>query len=140
MIEKSWPGIVGNALILTFGVLGLMLALYAFRIIQVTDGLVRGIVLATFAVCLVYLTDLILNLCGIRTPYIHDTGPVGIVLSLVVVGIASFNLLVDFRVIEDRIAANSPRYMEWYCGMALLVTLVWLYLEILRLLSKLRGR
>ena len=138
--ELRYPGIVGNAIMLTFGVLGLMLALYGFRIIRVTDGLVKGIIAATAAICLVYLVDLALNFFGVRMPYLHESGKLGIIISLVVVGIASANLLVDFRVIEDRIESGSPRYMEWYCGMALLVTLVWLYLELLRLLSKMRGR
>jgi len=140
MTELRWPGIVGNAILLTLGVLGFMLALYAFRIIRVTDGMVKGIFAATAAVCLVYVVDMVLNLCGVHMPYIHESGLVGIGLSLVIVGIAAFNLLVDFRIIEDRIQSQSPRYMEWYCGMALLVTLVWLYLEILRLLSKMRSR
>jgi uncharacterized YccA/Bax inhibitor family protein len=138
--ELRWPGIVGNAIMLTFGVLGLLLALYSFRIIRVTDGMVKGIIAATAAVCLVYVVDMVLNMFGVRMPYIHESGKVGIILSLVVVGIASANLLVDFRIIEDRIQSKSPRYMEWYCGMALLVTLVWLYLELLRLLSKMRSR
>ena len=140
MTELRWPGIVGNAILLTLGVLGLMLALYAFRIIRVTDGLVRGIFAATLAIGLVYLVDMVLNLCGVRMPYLHQSGMVGIGLSLVIVGVAAFNLLIDFRMIEERVNSNSPRYMEWYCGMALLVTLVWLYLEILRLLSKMRSR
>jgi uncharacterized YccA/Bax inhibitor family protein len=95
---------------------------------------------ATAAVCLVYIVDLVLNMFGMRVAYIHQSGTVGIVISLVIVGIAAFNLLVDFAVIEHGVSNSSPKFMEWYCGMALLVTLVWLYLEILRLLSKLRGR
>jgi uncharacterized YccA/Bax inhibitor family protein len=138
--ETQWSGIVGNAILLTLGVLGLMLALYTTRIIRVTDRMVKGILVATAAVALVYLVDMVLNMFGVRTPYIHESGMIGIGLSLVIVGIAAFNLLVDFKIIEDRIASRSPRYMEWYCGMALLVTLVWLYLEILRLLSKMRSR
>jgi uncharacterized YccA/Bax inhibitor family protein len=140
LVEAQYPGIVVNTVMLTFGVLALMLALYATRTIRVTDGLVKGIVAATFAVFLVYMADMALNLFGIKMPYLHQSGPIGIGISLVVVAIAAFNLLLDFRVIEDRITARSPRYMEWYCGMALLVTLIWLYLEILRLLSKLRSR
>ena len=140
MTEVRWPGIVGNAMLLTLGVLGLMLGLYSFRILRVTNGMVKGIIAATAAVFLVYMVDMVLNLCGVHMPYINDSGPLGIGISLVIVGIAAFNLLIDFKVIEDRIAASSPRYMEWYCGMALLVTLVWLYLEILRLLSKMRSR
>jgi len=97
-------------------------------------------VAATAAVALVYLVDIIMSLFGARVPFIHQSGWLGIAVSLVIVGIAAFNLLIDFAVIEDGVRNASPRFMEWYCGMALLVTLVWLYLELLRLLSKLRGR
>ena len=140
MTEVQWPGIVGNAVMLTIGVLGLMLALNTTRIIRVTGGMVKGIMAATLSVCVVYLIDMVLNMFGVRMPYIHESGMIGIGISLVIVGIAAFNLLIDFKIIEDRITDGSPRYMEWYCSMALLVTLVWLYLEILRLLSKLRSR
>lgn len=140
VIEHSFPGIVLNAILLTFGVLGLMLILYTTRTIVVTDRLVKGVLIATGAVLLVYVIDMIMNLFGVRVPFIHESGWLGIGISLVIVGIAAFNLLIDFAVIEDGVRRGSPRYMEWYCGMALLVTIVWLYLEILRLLSKLRGR
>jgi uncharacterized YccA/Bax inhibitor family protein len=140
IMNAKYPGIAFNALLLTFGVLAVMLILYVTRIVRVTDTMVKGIIAATGAVCLVYLVDLGMNLFGSHMPYIHDSGPVGIGISLVVVGIASFNLLVDFAVIENSILRRSPKYMEWYCGMALLVTLVWLYLELLRLLSKLQRR
>lgn len=140
VIEHSRPGIVLNAMLLTFGVLALMLVLYTTRTIVVTDRLVKGVLIATGAVLLVYLVDMLMNLFGARVPFIHESGWLGIGISLVIVGIAAFNLLIDFAVIEDGVGRGSPRFMEWYCGMALLVTLVWLYLEILRLLSKLRGR
>ena len=140
MIQLRFPGIVVNAMLLTFAVLGLMLMLYTSRTIRVTDRLVKGVVAATGAVLLVYVVDMVMNMFGARVPLIHETGWVGIGISLVIVGIAAFNLLIDFAVIEDGVSRGSPRYMEWYCGMALLVTLVWLYLEILRLLAKLRGR
>jgi uncharacterized YccA/Bax inhibitor family protein len=140
VMQVRYPGIVVNAMLLTFGVLGLMLMLYTSRTIRVTDRLVKGVVVATGAVCLVYIVDMVLNMFGARVPLIHDTGWLGIGISLVIVGIAAFNLLIDFAVIEDNVGRGSPRYMEWYCGMALLVTLVWLYLELLRLLAKLRGR
>lgn len=139
VIEHAYPGIVLNAMLLTFGVLGLMLLLYTTRTIVVTDRLVKGVVMATGAVMLVYLVDMIMNMFGARVPFIHQSGPLGIGISLVIVGIAAFNLLVDFAVIEQSVSRRSPKFMEWYCGMALLVTLVWLYLELLRLLSKLRG-
>ncbi len=140
IFEKQFHGIVVNAMLLTFGVLGLMLMLYTTRTIRVTPGLVKGIVAATAAVFLVYMVDMIMNMFGARVPYIHQSGAIGIGISLVITGIAAFNLLIDFAVIEDGVRSGSPRYMEWYCGMALLVTLVWLYLELLRLLAKLRGR
>jgi uncharacterized YccA/Bax inhibitor family protein len=106
----------------------------------VTSGLVKGIMAATLAVALVYVVDIVLNMFGAQVPLLHETGKIGIGISLVIVGIAAFNLLIDFAVIEDNVGRGSPKYMEWYCGMGLLVTLVWLYLELLRLLSKLRGR
>jgi uncharacterized YccA/Bax inhibitor family protein len=140
VIELAYHGIVVNAILLTVGVLALMLMLYTTRTIRVTDRLVEGVMAATAAVFLVYMVDMVLNLFGARVPYIHQAGWIGIGISLVIVGIAAFNLLIDFAVIEDGVGKGSPKYMEWYCGMALLVTLVWLYLEILRLLSKLRSR
>ena len=140
IINASYPGIMANALLLTFGVLALMLVLYVTRVIRVTNRMVTGIIMATGAILLVYLADMIMGIFGTHVPYIHESGPIGIGISLVIVAVASFNLLVDFAVIENNIRARAPKYMEWYCGMALLVTLVWLYLEILRLLSKLRSR
>lgn len=140
MLQARFPGIVVNAMLLTFGVLAIMLALYTSRTIRVTSGLIKGIVAATGAVLLVYVVDMVMHMFGASVPFLHDTGPVGIGISLVIIGIAAFNLLVDFAVIEDGVNRGSAKYMEWYCGMALLVTLVWLYLEILRLLSKMRDR
>jgi uncharacterized YccA/Bax inhibitor family protein len=138
--ELRHPGIAVNAMMLTFGVLGVMLVLYTTRTIRVTSGLVKGVAAATAAIVLVYVVDLVLGLFGIRMPLLNSSGPMGIGISLVIVGVAAFNLLIDFAVVEDGVSRGSPRYMEWYCGMALLITLVWLYLELLRLLSKLRGK
>jgi uncharacterized YccA/Bax inhibitor family protein len=140
VFELRHPGIVVNAMMLTFGVLGIMLVLYTTRTIRVTSGLVKGVFAATAAVALVYVVDIALSFFGVRMPFLHESGLLGIGISLVIVGIAAFNLLIDFAVVEDGVSRGSPRYMEWYCGMALLITLVWLYLELLRLLSKLRGR
>ncbi len=137
-MQPRFHGIVTNAILLTFGVLGLMLMLYATRTIRVTDRLVKGVLVATAAVFLVYMVDMVLNLFGWNMPYINQTGPIGIGISLVIVGIAAFNLLIDFAVIEQNVNSGSPKYMEWYSGMALMITLVWLYLELLRLLAKLR--
>jgi uncharacterized YccA/Bax inhibitor family protein len=140
ILNQRYHGIVVNAIILTFGVTGVMLALYASRTIRVTPGLVKGVIAATFAVAGVYLVDIVMRMFGSNVPFLHDSGPIGIGLSLVIIGIAAFNLLLDFATIEDGVNRGSAKYMEWYCGMALLVTLVWLYLEILRLLAKMRGR
>ena len=140
VFELRYPGIAVNAMMLTFGVLAVMLLLYTTRTIRVTSGLVKGVFAATAAVMLVYLVDMVLSLFGVRMPLLNESGPLGIGISLVIVGIAAFNLLIDFAVIEDGVSRGSPRYMEWYCGMALLITLVWLYLELLRLLSRIRGK
>jgi len=140
MMNLRYAGIATNAFLLTMAVLGVMLFLYATRIVRVTDRLVMGIMIATGAIAVVYLTEFVLNFFGISMPYMHDSGPIGIGISLIIVGVAAFNLLIDFAVIESNVRQGSPKYMEWYSGMALLVTLVWLYLEILRLLSKLRDR
>jgi uncharacterized YccA/Bax inhibitor family protein len=140
IFEVKYPGIVANAVLLTFSVLGLMLFLYSTRIIRVTERLVMGVIMATGAIGLVYLIDIVLNMFGTHVPYLHDSGPLGIIISLVIVAIAAFNLLLDFAMIETNVDQNAPKYMEWFCGMALLVTLVWLYLEILRLFSKFQKR
>ena len=140
IFELRFPGIVANAMLLTFSVLGLMLFLYTTRIIRVTDRMVMGIVMATGAIALVYLLDIVLGFFGVHIPGLNSSGPLGIGISLVIVGVAAFNLLLDFAVIESNVQQGAPKYMEWYCGMALLVTLVWLYLEILRLLSKMQKR
>lgn len=137
----QFSGIVVQAMGLTLGVLAVMLTLYGTRVIKVTDKLRSGIIAATGAVFLFYLVTIVVNLISPGTlTLLHQTGPLGIGISLVIVGIAAFNLLLDFDLIERGVNGGAPKYMEWYAGFALLVTLVWLYLEILRLLSKLRSR
>jgi uncharacterized YccA/Bax inhibitor family protein len=136
--ELQYPGIVGQAVGLTIGVLAVMLFVYGTGIIRATAKVRIGIIAATGAICLVYLVDIVLSLFGIRMAFIHDGGPVGIIFSLVVVGIAALNLILDFDFIEQGVRHQAPKSMEWYGGFSLLVTLVWMYLEILRLLSKMR--
>jgi uncharacterized YccA/Bax inhibitor family protein len=138
--NQRYPGIVANACLLTFSVLGLFLFLYITRVVKVTSGMKVAIMSATLAICVVYMIDLLLGLFGVQVPFIHSTGWLGIGLSVAICGIAAFNLFLDFDAIEGYIENRSPKYMEWYAGMALLITLVWLYLEILRLLSKLQSR
>lgn len=138
--DIQFNGIVLQALMLTGFVFVIMLGLYGSRRIRVTDKLRSTIMVATMAVMAVYAVSLIARLFGANLPMIHDNGPIGILFSLAVVGIASFNLLLDFDLIERGVANGAPKWMEWYGAFALLVTLVWLYLELLRLLSKLRSR
>lgn len=140
MIEARYPGIVVQAVGLTFGTLACMLLAFTTGLIKVTEKLRSGIVAATGAVFLVYLVTFVLGFFSIEIPYIHGSGWIGVGFSLVVVVIAAFNLLLDFDLIDKGVRQGAPKFMEWYAGFALLVTLVWLYIEFLRLLSKLRSR
>ncbi len=140
MFESNYPGIVIQAVALTFGTLLAMLFLYKSRLIKVTRNFALGITAATGAICLVYFASMILSFFGRGIPLIHQSGPIGIGFSLFVVAIAAFNLVLAFDYIEKGAAYGAPKYMEWYGAFALIVTLVWLYIEILRLLSKTRRR
>jgi uncharacterized YccA/Bax inhibitor family protein len=140
VFDMRYQGIVLQALGLTVGTLLVMLLTYWTRLLQATDRFRIGVVSATGAICLVYVATMILSLFGIRVPYIHEGGIIGIGFSLFVVVIAALNLILDFDFIEQGVRYGAPKYMEWYGGFGLLVTLIWLYLEILRLLAKLRQR
>ena len=133
-------GIVFQAVMLTFTTALSMLALYAFRIIRVTERLRSIVMAATGAVMLFYLVSFALSFFGVQMTMLHGSGPMSIGFSLFVVGLAAFNLLLDFDFIERGARQGAPKAMEWFGAFALMVTLVWLYLEILRLLAKLRGR
>lgn len=138
VLELRFPGIAMQSVGMTFGVLFVMLFLYRARIIPVTQKLRMGIFAATGAVFLFYIAEMVLGFFGIHFGIINGSGPIGIGFSVVVVAIAAFNLVLDFDFIENGVRARAPKYMEWYAAFGLMVTLVWLYLEILRLLSKLR--
>jgi len=139
-LEVSYPGIVIQAVGGTFGtLLGLLLA-YQSGLVRATENFKLGIVAATGGICLVYLISMIGGFFGFPVPFIHEAGPIGIGFSLVVVVIAALNLVLDFDFIEQAAERGAPKYLEWYGAFALMVTLVWLYMEILRLLSKLRSR
>ncbi len=140
VFERQYPGIVMQAVALTFGVLVALLAAYTSRLVQATENFKLGVVAATGGICLLYLVDLVMMWFGRRIPMIHESGPWGIGFSLIVVVIAALNLVLDFDFIEQGSRTNQPKYMEWYAGFGLMVTLVWLYLEILRLLAKTRRR
>ncbi|MDQ3758757.1 MAG: Bax inhibitor-1/YccA family protein [Actinomycetota bacterium] len=139
IFEFEFEGIVLQAVGLTLGVFGVLLALYASRLIKVTENFRLGVIAATGAIFVVYLLNLILRFFGAEVPYIHDTGPVGIIISLVIVTVAALNLVLDFDFIEQAVNDRAPRSMRWYAAFGLLVTIVWLYLELLRLLAKIRS-
>lgn len=138
--ETQFEGIVAQAIGLTIGVFVLMLVLYATGRIRVTDKFRLYVIAATGGIFLVYLASFVLSLIGAEVPFIHESGPIGIGFSLLVVGIASMNLALDFDFVDRAEAAGAPRHMEWFAALSLMVTLIWLYLEILRLLAKLRDR
>jgi uncharacterized YccA/Bax inhibitor family protein len=137
--EARYPGIVVQATALTFGTLATLLMAYRSGLIKATENFKLGVVAATGAICLVYLASMLMRLFGFGgLGFIHDSGPIGIGFSLVVVVIAALNLVLDFDFIENGVERGAPKHMEWYGAFGLVVTLVWLYLELLRLLSKLR--
>jgi len=140
LFEQKYPGIVIQAVMLTFGTLFCLLLAYKSKLIRVTQNFRLGVVAATGAVALLYFLSIVLGFFGLQIPFIHQSGPIGIGFSLVVIVIASLNLVLDFDFIEQGAKIGAPRYMEWYGAFGLLVTLIWLYLEILRLLAKLNSR
>ena len=139
-MQSMFQGIVFDAISLTLLVLFGLLFIYKSRIIQVTDNFRMGVFAATFGVAGLYMLSFVLGLFGVNIPYIHENGLIGIGFSLVVVVIASMNLILDFDFIEKGADRSLPSYMEWYAAFGLMVTLIWLYVEILRLLAKLRSR
>ena len=138
--NARFEGIVFQAVLLTFAIMFALLMAYRSGLIKATDNFKLGVVAATGGIFLVYLATIVLGFFGIKIPMIHDSGLVGIGFSLFVVVIASLNLVLDFDFIESGVEQGAPKYMEWYGAFGLMVTLVWLYLEILRLLSKLQSR
>jgi len=139
VLEVRYPGIAIEAVALTFGTCLCMLLAYRTGLIRVTQRFALGLVAATGGVALVYLASMMLSLFHVQIPGIFGSGPIGIVFSLVVCGIAALNLVLDFNFIEEGARRGAPRFMEWYSAFGLMVTLVWLYIEILNLLAKLRG-
>lgn len=137
---ETAPNLIMQAVGLTFGVVIAMFLLYNFRVIKATERFKSIVFTATAGIMLFYGLALILRLFGIQMPFIHESGLIGIGLSVFIVAIAALNLILDFDAIENGANMGAPKYMEWYCAFGLLVTVVWLYLEILRLLSKLQSR
>ena len=140
VFQKMYPGIVFQAVLLTFAVLICMLVAYKSGIIRVTEKFKAGVFAATSGIFLFYMVTLILGFFGIRVPIYYGNGMLSIGISVFIVIIAALNLAIDFDFFEKGSDAGLPRYMEWYAAFGLMVTLIWLYLEILRLLAKLQSR
>ena len=140
MFELRFPGIAMESVALTFGTCFALLIAYRSGLIRATEKFRIGVVAATGGIALTYFLSMILGLFHVQVPGIFGSGPFGILFSVGVVIVASLNLILDFDFIEQGARANAPKYMEWYGAFGLMVTLVWLYLEILRLFSKLRDR
>lgn len=138
MYAAAFEGIVLQAVGLTFGTLLMMLAVYKSGIIKITEKFKMGVAMATGAVFFLYLFGWIGHFVGFEVPMLHSTGMLGIGVSAVIIVIASLNLLMDFDMFEKGEQQGAPAHMEWFAAMGLLVTLVWLYIEFLRLLSKLQ--
>jgi len=141
IFDKSYPGIAMQAISLTFGVMFVMLLAYKMRIVQATRGFKLGVIAATGGIAIVYLISMVMSLFfHTQMSFLYAATPLGIGISLFVVIIASLNLIIDFDMIETGARMGAPKYMEWYGAFGLMVTLIWLYMEILRLLSKVRRR
>ena len=138
--EMQYPGIVSQAVFLTFGILAALLLAYKSGLIKATENFKLGVVAATGGIFFLYLISWIMSMFGGSIGFIHNNDTFGILFSLGVVVIASLNLVLDFDFIEEGAEMGAPKYMEWYGAFGLLVTLIWLYLEILRLLVKLYSR
>jgi uncharacterized YccA/Bax inhibitor family protein len=140
VLELRYPGIAMQSVGLTFGTLLVLLLAYRSGLIPVTQKFRLGIVAATGAIMLLYIAEIVLGFFGIHFASINGNGMIGIGFSVVVVIIAALNLVLDFDFIESGVRAQAPKYMEWYGAFGLMVTLVWLYIEILNLLAKVRSR
>lgn len=140
IFEARYPGIALSAAGCTVGTLAGLLLAYQSGLVRATENFRLGVFAATAGIALFYLAGMVLGLFGIHIPYIHESGWIGIGFSAFVVTIAALNLVLDFDFIERGVAGGAPKHMEWYAAFGLLVTLIWLYIEILRLLSKIMGR
>jgi uncharacterized YccA/Bax inhibitor family protein len=140
VLEATYHGIVIQAVALTFGTLFALLVVYRARLIPVTEKFKLGVVAATGGIAIFYFVAIVLAFFGIRIPLLHEGSTIGIAFSLFVIVIAALNLVLDFDFIEQGAEHGAPKFMEWYGAFGLMVTLIWLYLEILRLLSKVRSR
>jgi uncharacterized YccA/Bax inhibitor family protein len=140
VINARYPGVAFQAVLLTIGTLFTMLFLYRSGYIRATPKFRRGVMMATGAVFFAYLISWIMGMFGMSIGFMHSNGPMGILISLAIIVVAALNLIMDFDFIEKGSQMGAPKYMEWYGAFGLMVTLIWLYIEFLRLLSRLAGR
>lgn len=140
IFEARYPGIVTQAVLLTFGTAAAMLFVYKSGLIKVTQKFRIGVVAATGGIFIAYFLSFILGFFGIHMNFLFGGGMFGIIFNLVIIGVAALNLILDFDFIEEAAASNAPKYMEWYGAFGLMVTLVWLYIEFLRLLASMQRR
>jgi uncharacterized YccA/Bax inhibitor family protein len=136
--NAQYEGIVGQAVIATMATAAGMLLAYSTGLVRATPRFRKIIISATLGVMLLYVVSIVMRLFGAEVPLLHDSGPLGIGISLLIVGVAAFNLILDFDFIERGAQIGADKRLEWYGAFGLMVTLVWLYLEMLRLLGKLR--
>lgn len=139
-MNHKFPGIVMQALLLTFGIFVVLLIIYKLKIIKPTENFKLIVASATGGLALYYLASFGLYFAGVELPFIHENNVGGIIFSLFAVVLASMNLVVDFDFIEQGVEGRAPKYMEWYGAFGLMVTIIWLYVEILRLLAKSRKK
>ncbi len=140
VINERYPGVAFQAVLLTSGTLFTMLFLYRSGRIRATPKFRRGVMMATGAVFFAYMISWLMSLFGMSMGFMHSSGPLGIVINLVIIGVAAMNLILDFDFIEKGSRMGAPKYMEWYGAFGLMVTLIWLYIEFLRLFSRIAGR
>ena len=138
MMNAAYRGLPVQAVALTLGVALAMLGLYSLGIVRATARTWRIVTAATLGIAVYYLLAMVFAFFGTTMPLIHDSGPAGILFSIFVAGIAAWNLVLDFGMAEAAVAERAPKAAEWYCAFGIVLTLVWLYLELLRLLGKLR--
>ncbi|MBP2636860.1 MAG: hypothetical protein H6Q72_2767 [Firmicutes bacterium] len=138
IFAKMYNGIVINAVMITLGIAISSAIIYSKGYVKVNESFMRGVFMATMGIAITYLIEFVLSFFGVRIPMIHQGGIVGIVFSLVVIAVATLNLFIDYENISQTVRQGLPKEYEWFCAFGLLVTLVWLYIEVLNLLRKLK--
>ncbi len=139
VFESYWNGIVFQAVLATAAAFFVTLALYVFGVVKVTQRMRMVVIGATIGIAVMYMFALLLNLFGVDITFLTDSSPLSIAISVLICGVATFNLFLDYDFIQRATAAGAPKYMEWYGAFGIMLTLVWLYLEFLRLFAKLRS-